>query len=201
MLLRSTLLTLLAGASSLACATYTGSEVNAVPARIALEPGWVRVERITLIPQRANWDCGLAALSMVLEYWAIERDPGVVEAVIGPAVSEERPIRAGELRSLARALGAEAFLVRGTMEDLEQQLALGRPVLVGERKSTLGGSLAHYAVVIGVHRGSRRVRLLDPALGLRESSYEGCDSEWTASGRLTILVVGKAAGAAQGAAL
>ena len=201
MLLRSTLLTLLAGASSLACATYTGSEVNAVPARIALEPGWVRVERITLIPQRANWDCGLAALSMVLEYWAIERDPGVVEAVIGPAVSEERPIRAGELRSLARALGAEAFLVRGTMEDLEQQLALGRPVLVGERKSTLGGSLAHYAVVIGVHRGSRRVLLLDPALGLRESSYEGFDSEWTASGRLTILVVGKAAGTAQGTAL
>lgn len=201
MLLRSTLLTLLAGVSSSACATYTGSEVNAAPARIAIEPGWVRVDRVALIPQRASWDCGLAALSMVLEYWAIERDPGVVEAVLGPAVKGERPIRAGELRSLARALGAEAFLVRGTMEDLEQQLALGRPVLVGERKPTLGGSLAHYAVVIGVHRGSRRVLLLDPALGLRESSYEGFDSEWTASGRLALLVLGRAPAGAQGAAL
>lgn len=188
MLRRILLLLLLT--SPLACATYTGSEVAADHARIALEPGWLRLERVALIPQRAGWDCGLAALRMVLEYWGIEQKPRIVEEVLGPAILGERPIRAGELRSLARALGAKAFLIRGTIEDLEQQLGLGRPVLVGERKPTVGGSLAHYAVVIGVHRGARQVLLLDPALGLRQSSYEGFDAEWTASGRLALLVLG-----------
>lgn len=177
-------------AGPLACATYTGQEISADRGAITREPGWIQVSEVPLVRQRADWDCGIAALSMILQYWAIERDKAVVQEVVEKALKEERAIRAGELRTLARAHGAEAFLFHGTMEDLTAQLAKGRPVLVGEMKPTMGGSNAHYAVVVGVHPGSRRVLLLDPAHGVRENTFEGFDEEWAAAGRLTLLVLG-----------
>ena len=46
----------------------------------------------------------------------------------------------------------------------------------------------HYEVVVGVSRGTNRVLTLDPAHGLRVNSREGFIAEWTAAGRLTLIV-------------
>jgi hypothetical protein len=179
----------LTAALALGCASYQGQERTAHEGHIDAEAGWVRVASVPLVRQRAAWDCGLAALTMVLRYWSIAPDATSFEELTRVAVLEGRSIRAGELRAIARAHGAEAFLFHATLVDLEVELGRGRPVLVGEQKSTLGGSVAHYAVVIGVHPGSQRVLLLDPALGLRENSYADFELEWAPTGRLALLVV------------
>jgi hypothetical protein len=41
---------------------------------------------------------------------------------------------------------------------------------------------------VGVSRGTKRVLTLDPAHGLRVNSREGFIAEWTAAGRLTLIV-------------
>lgn len=187
-----TLSLLALASSSLACATtYTGREVAADTGRIDREPGWIKVDEVPWIQQRADWDCGVAALSMVLRYWSIDRDAAVFEEVVGAAMRDERAIRAGDLRAIARNHGADAFLFHGTMKDLEDHLAKGRPVLVGEHKPTSTGVASHYAVVVGLHPGTRRVMLLDPANGVVETTYEGFDEEWSPTGRLTLLVLAR----------
>lgn len=179
----------LTAALTLGCASYQGHERTAHDRHVAAEVGWVRLDSVPLVRQRAAWDCGLAALTMVLRYWSIAPDVASFEALTRAAVLEGRSIRAGELRSLARAHGAQAFLFHATLQDLETELGRGRPVLVGEQKATLGGAVPHYAVVIGVHPASQRVLLLDPALGLRENSYVHFEEEWASTGRLALLVV------------
>lgn len=179
----------LTAALALGCASYQGHERTAHDRHVAAEVGWVRLDSVPLVRQRAAWDCGLAALTMVLRYWSIPPDAASFEALTRAAVLEGRSIRAGELRALARAHGAQAFLFHATLQDLEAELGRGRPVLVGEQKATLGGAVPHYAVVIGVHPASQRVLLLDPALGLRENSYVHFEEEWAPTGRLALLVV------------
>jgi len=179
----------LTAALALGCASYQGHERTAHDVHIDAEAGWVRVAAVPLVRQRAAWDCGLASLTMVLRYWSIAPDTAAFDELTRVAVLEGRSIRAGELRAIARAHGAEAFLFHATLVDLEVELGRGRPVLVGEQKATLGGAVAHYAVVIGVNPGSQRVLLLDPALGLRENSYANFEAEWAPTGRLALLVV------------
>jgi hypothetical protein len=53
---------------------------------------------------------------------------------------------------------------------------------------TGGRALAHYEVVIGLNRSRRRVLSLDPAVGVRENSFEGFAREWAPTRQVTIVV-------------
>jgi hypothetical protein len=56
---------LLAFAGS-ACATYTGTGQALTPASLKSEPGWIAVDDVPLVKQTSEYDCGPAALAMVL---------------------------------------------------------------------------------------------------------------------------------------
>ena len=105
----------------------------------------------------------------------------------------ERGIRAAALRDFARRQGLQAFIVEGQLADLDRELARRRPVLVGVMKRYGGRAYPHYEVVVGVSRRQRRILTLDPAHGLRVNSREGFAAEWTAAGRLTLIVFPRAA--------
>jgi hypothetical protein len=99
-----------------------------------------------------------------------------------------RGIRAGALRDFARQQGLQAFLIQGQFEDLDRQLRRHRPVLVGLRKHFQGRTVAHYEVVVGIHRQQQRILTLDPAHGLRVNSREGFAAEWAAAGQVTLII-------------
>jgi len=143
------------------------------------------------VRQIAREDCGAAALAMVLGYWALPVTRADISAAHPPA--PEGGIRAAALRDFARRQGVEAFLIEGELADLDRELARHRPVLVGVMKRYGGRVYPHYEVVVGVSRRQRRILTLDPANGLRVNSREGFTAEWTAAGRLTLIVFPRAA--------
>src|SRR5262245_10405209 len=99
-------------------------------------------------------------------------------------------VRAGALRDHARGQGLDAYVVSGTFDDLFAEIGHGRPVVVGLAKPmalTGGRSLAHYEVVVGVSRSKRLILPLDPAMGLRENSFEGFAREWAPTQKVTIV--------------
>lgn len=79
------------------------------------------------------------------------------------------------------------------MHELEQ----GRPVIVGVAKPTTQDAVAHYEVVVGMHRASRRVATYDPAAGVRQNTFGGFLTEWQAAGRVLLVIMPKASGQAE----
>jgi hypothetical protein len=78
----------------------------------------------------------------------------------------------------------------GAFSDLQHEVALGRPVIVGVHKPLSSGeALAHYEIFIGYHPTKRQVLTLDPAHGLRQNALEGFLSEWKQAGHVTLVVI------------
>jgi ABC-type bacteriocin/lantibiotic exporter with double-glycine peptidase domain len=190
--LRAALFGLLVLGSATGCASYRGSSREASPAALAVQPGWVRLDRVELVRQRGIKDCGSAALSMVLKYLEPHGPAALDRAAIDAALREEpgRGLAAGQLRDYARARGFDAFVIHGDFDDLTHEVQEGRPVIVGVYKPlSSGDALAHYEVFVGYHPERQEVLTLDPARGLRQFDVEGFLDEWRAAGQVTIVVM------------
>ncbi len=166
---------------------YSGTARDFDPARLRSSEGWVAIQGVPVIRQRGEQDCGAAALAMILTYWEIPSSIDDVTYACGPPPGEG--VDAGALRDHARALGMEAFLIRGELTDLDRELSMGRPVLVGMVKPHTGGVRSHYEVVVGLHASRGIVLTIDPAHGWRENTLEGFLQEWEGARRLMIVVL------------
>ena len=179
----------LAALALTAIGCYTGEARDVSPRRAAAleaDPAWKFVHDVPFVPQRADADCGPAALAMVLAHFGVKAS---LEEVVALDPPDRVGVRAGALRDIARSKGLEAFVVEGTFNDIIDQLSRERPVLVGLAKPITGGrALAHYEVVIGIDKQDRRIITLDPGRGLRENSLEGFAREWVPTGRVTLIV-------------
>jgi ABC-type bacteriocin/lantibiotic exporter with double-glycine peptidase domain len=183
---------LLLAATASAC--YAGEARTVSPQRasaLAADPSWTFARDVPFVAQRSDFDCGPAALAMVLGHFGLGTT--LADAVASNA-ARTGGVRAGDLRDLARAKGLAAFVVAGTFADLFAELAQGRPVLVGLAKPMTGGrAIAHYEVVVAIGKRDRRLLTLDPAAGLRENSLQGFAQEWAPTGRVTLIVFRPAA--------
>jgi ABC-type bacteriocin/lantibiotic exporter with double-glycine peptidase domain len=183
--MRAASLALLGGVLASGC--YVGSARTATPADLApQDDSWNMVDGVPPVRQLGRQDCGAAALGMVLGYWQLPVTREEISAANPPA--PDRGIRATALRDFARGHGLHAFLIEGELADLNRELARYRPVLVGVMKRYGGRVYPHYEVVIGVSQRMQRVLTLDPAHGVRVNSREGFVAEWTAAGRLTLII-------------
>ena len=178
-------LLLVACAAAAGCASYAGSARDFSPERLQREPGWIAVRAVPALRQREEEDCGAAALGMLLSYWTGEA-PQVIAERLRPVPKGGHT--AGHLREVVRGRGLAAYLIQGTMDDLERELRGGRPVLVGMVKPQRKGALTHYEVVVGLHPARGLVVTLDPAEGWRENDRDGFLAEWSASHNVTLVV-------------
>jgi ABC-type bacteriocin/lantibiotic exporter with double-glycine peptidase domain len=165
---------------------YLGSARNTTPAELAREGGWEVVETVADVRQVTRGDCGAAALAMVLNYWG---HPSTRDEIGRASMSTgAQGIRADDLRAFARGLGMQAFLIRGQPDDLDREVHLHRPLLVGLSKRYFFRSYPHYEVVVGLNRHKRRVLTLDPAHGLRINNRDDFVAEWSKAGRPMLVV-------------
>jgi len=145
------------------------------------------VDGVHWIRQTAERDCGAASLAMMMQRWTVQSsEEDILRAI---PTESGRGITIGSLRDFARKKGLRAFLIRGELADLVDEVGLNRPVLVGLVQRYGGQSLSHYEVIVGINQIYRRVLLLDPAHGLREDGFDGFTSEWDAAGRPTLVIV------------
>lgn len=165
---------------------YTGSATTLKPSALDQEPGWVRVDGVPELHQKHELDCGPTALAMVLGYHGSVSK----EALLAELPEEQRSV-VTQLRDVARKHGFDSFVVEGKPEDLVYELKHGRPVIVGVAKPTVQNAVAHYEVVVGMHRDSQRIATIDPAVGLRQNSFQGFLTEWQGAGRVLLVVIPK----------
>lgn len=183
---------LLAAACGLGCASYQGTAQDVSALELERDAGFRRIERVELVRQRGIKDCGSAALATVLLYWRPDGSPALRREAI-EARLRDRPdegLSAGELRDYARQHGFSAFVLEGAFSDLEHELRLGRPVIVGVHKPlSSGDALSHYEVFIGYHPEKGQVLTLDPAHGMRRNNLAGFLAEWKSAGYVTLVVM------------
>jgi Peptidase C39 family len=176
--------------SASACGVYTGSATTLKPDELQSDAGWVKVEGVPELHQKHELDCGPTALAMVLAFYRAADK----ETVLAELPADQR-IAVAQLRDVARQHGFDAFVVEGKPEDLVYELKHGRPVIVGVAKPTVKDAVAHYEVVVGLHAESQRVATIDPAVGLRQNSFNGFLSEWQGTGRVLLVVIPNSQGA------
>jgi len=134
--------------------------------------------------------CGAASLAMVMHYWAQhyslpeDMTPDPLDLYQDLYREEVKGIRLADMREYAATHGFDAFTLQGRREDLTENLAKGRPVIVGLRKQPRGE--LHFAVVVGL--GSDQVWLNDPAkkkpARMKRSRFE---KRWSAGGNWLLL--------------
>src|SRR5688572_8394441 len=182
-----TLLAAVVAAAALAgCASFPGTARPATFDELRREEGWLLLDSVPFVRQVSGKGCGAACLAMVLRHWG--DGPAVEELERECFAPGQDGIRASDLRDAARRRGLAAYLFRGTLDDLEHELARGRPVVVGLAKPAGGGLLAHFEVVVGIHRARGRIAALDPARGLVCDSLPAFEGEWTPANGVTLVV-------------
>lgn len=164
---------------------YSGSAHTVSAGDVAREQGWELVSQVPLIRQSSEHRCGAAALAMVLGRWGIESSES---EIFRAGATDDQGIAAGVLRDLARQKGLRAFLIQGEEADLVREVERDRPVLVGLVQHYIIRSYAHYEVVIGVNRRTRRILMLDPGRGMREDHLDSFATEWGGAGRLALVI-------------
>lgn len=140
--------------------------------------------------------CGSASVSMLMEYWigkhatvpSTRSDPERIQQELYSP--EAHGIYSSAIEQYLRRSGFEVFAFRGEWKDLREQLAKGRPLLIG-LKPGRGGEL-HYAVVVGVSPKDDAVFLNDPARSkLLRIDRTQFTREWSATDFWTLLAVPK----------
>lgn len=166
---------------------YHGTARSASLAELTRERGWTVVRDLRVIRQHNDRDCGAAALAMMLRHWSVTTTPQEIRNVVPRGAGDG--IALGALRDVARSKGLAAFVIKGEMADLVNELTMDRPVLVGLVQRHGKRGLPHFEVVAGINPVTRRVLLLDPARGLREDGFEGFATEWATAGWAAMVIV------------
>jgi ABC-type bacteriocin/lantibiotic exporter with double-glycine peptidase domain len=170
------------------CSGYIGTARPFDPATAPKTLDWL--EGIEVVRQRHEDDCGPAALTMVLRWH--ERATTLDEMARECPPREGGGVTAGALQNAARAKGLKAHVVAGTIDDLREQIAKGRPVIVGLVKPHLDRARPHFEVVAGIDRDEQVVITIDPARGWTWNTYEGFLAEWEPAGRPLLIVAAAA---------
>lgn len=184
-LTRLALLALIALTS--ACALpYKGGAKTMTP--VQLDSAWLQAAPTPVVVQKKQSDCGLAALAMVAGAWGRHWS---VDEMARRAPPGDKGVKLKVLRDVARERGLEAYAIEGTTQDLRNELAKGRPVLLGLLlPHDMRRNRSHYEVVIAINQRDGTVITIDPANGQwMKRSAKVLDLEWKHAKYATLVVV------------
>lgn len=196
-LIRSARVIALLGILASCAMPYRGGARAVHPTQLG--PGWLTAAETPVVKQKQQADCGLAALAMVAGAWGRQWTVDDLAKRVPPG---KHGIKLGVLRDLARQEGLEAFAIKASRDDLKNELAKGRPVLLGlmlphDRKS----NRSHYEVAIALNTQDGTIVTIDPATGeWMRRSPKVLDIEWKAAGYAALVVTGDKAATTVGAA-
>jgi ABC-type bacteriocin/lantibiotic exporter with double-glycine peptidase domain len=152
---------------------------------------------VPFVKQEKN-GCGAASIAMVMQFW--QRQQGLTPTADSDAPSiqtalysvKARGIYASDLEHYFERHGYRAFALEGRVEDLKEQLAKGRPLIVALKPAA--GAPLHYVVVAGLDSEHSLVLLNDPAeRKLLKQDLGAFEKQWKGTGNWTLLAVPQSA--------
>jgi len=182
----------LAGPALLVCVALLGGCQSTVVGSPLLSDQAVTLD-LPLVRQDELYNCGLAAISALCQYWEVELPPEE-RASLARRASDEKGLSGNELREALDARGMETFLYSGVLDRSDtgvyKQIDAGRPLVV---MVSPDGKAHHYCLVLGYDEPRNNVVLLDPARGQVLRSTQQFDRDWEACQRFTLLACPKSA--------
>jgi ABC-type bacteriocin/lantibiotic exporter with double-glycine peptidase domain len=166
---RAVRILLLAGLLGSGCAAVT---LDVVRDDVAAGQGHL-IATVPFIAQEA-YQCGPAALAMVLRYWGAAADAEEIGRAL--YLPSARGVLNLELEFQARRRGFRTQAFEGTLERAKAELRQGRPLIVFQDLGRFPVSVPHFAVLLGyddraevvvLHSGTTAYRLLSYAEFLR----------------------------------
>ena len=159
-------------------AAGTGCRAN-LPAP-PLSESAVRLD-LPLVKQDALYDCGLASISALCQYWGVEI-PAEERGALARTAEVEAGLSGAELCSALERLGLETYLFEGSLDrsatGIYAHIDAGRPPLV---MLSADGTAHHYSLVLGYDESRDNLVLLDPLKGeilvpssIFERNWERC---------------------------
>ncbi len=148
---------------------------------------------VPFVKQEKN-GCGAASIAMVMQFW--QRQQGLAPTAVPDAPEiqvslyspEAHGIYASDLERYFEQHGYRAFAFAGRVQDLQDHLAKGRPLIVALQPTAK--SPLHYVVVAGFDAARNLVLVNDPAeRKLLQRNLATFEKEWKGTGNWTLLAV------------
>lgn len=166
---------------------------------VTLNEDCVYVNGVPPVRQDKNYACGPACVAAVAALWGVDFADFKARHPSLPADASGH-----ELEQMAKDLGLQAVVYRGSMEDLQQNLREGRPLIVmipmpliasGGLASDLllnawnevGPRPAHWVIVLG-SVANQRVIVADPASGPLTVRQDEFQKWWAKKENLCVLI-------------
>jgi ABC-type bacteriocin/lantibiotic exporter with double-glycine peptidase domain len=167
------------------CITGAGCRTVTSP-QAPLSESAVRLD-LPLVRQDALYDCGLASISALCQYWGVAI-PAEERVALARTAADNAGLSGDELRTALEQLGLEVYLFRGGLDrsptGLYGQVDAGRPPLV---MLSADGAAHHYGLVLGYDEPRGNLIVLDPMKGEILVSAAVFDRNWARCQRFTLL--------------
>jgi ABC-type bacteriocin/lantibiotic exporter with double-glycine peptidase domain len=151
---------------------------------------------LPLVHQDALYDCGLASISALCQYWGVEI-PAAERADLARTAEARAGLSGSELQSALEQLGFEVFLFEGSLDrtatGIFSNIDAGRPLLV---MLSSDGTRHHYGLVLGYDEPHGNLILLDPMKGELLVPQPAFERDWTRCQRFTLLASRRTAASA-----
>lgn len=142
---------------------------------------------LPLVRQDALYDCGLASISALCQYWRVEI-PDEERGLLARTAEERAGLSGSEVGDALERLGLEVYLFKGSLDrtpiGLYGHVDAGRPPLVMVSNN---GSDHHYELVLGYDESRSNLILLDPMKGEILVPVTVFDRNWARCQRFTLL--------------
>jgi predicted double-glycine peptidase len=143
---------------------------------------------VPFVHQQAN-GCGSASVWMVLQYWKTPSIPDLTQIHQDLFSKKADGIYASDMERYFRRQGFQTFVLEAGWQDLSEEIAQGRPIIVALERRPRGAPL-HYVVVAGVDPDQQVVWLNDPAerklLPMRRKDFE---RQWRSTNNWALLAL------------
>jgi hypothetical protein len=135
-------------AFALIAVSLVATGCRATAPQTPLSDSAVRLD-LPLVRQDALYDCGLASISALCQYWGVEI-PDNERIALARTAAEEKGLSGAELCTALQGFGLDTYLFQGSLDreptGIYEQVDAGRPPLVMVSADGIGH---HYELVLG----------------------------------------------------
>jgi len=169
-----------------ALACVAGACQSVAKPQAPLSESAVRLD-LPLVHQDALYDCGLASISALCQYWSVEV-PAAQRVSLAQSAAAQSGLSGSELQAALEQLGFEVYLFEGTLDravtGLFGHVDAGRPPLV---MLSSNGTAHHYGLVLGYDEPRGNLILLDPMKGELLVPLPAFERDWARCRHFTLL--------------